>query len=96
MTVAGFEDEVELAPGIYLTKRKPSAKEAQEELLKNTLSQMADNPVGHLEYLKDQIQRLEKAIEQLDYSNKEMHEADPTDPVYVEVDLMLISPSLRI
>jgi hypothetical protein len=78
-----YEDEVQLAPGIYLTKKK-SVQEQHHDSLKKTLEQMSDNPKVHLEFLQEQIRRTKKAIEQLDYSNKAMHEADPTDPVYIE------------
>jgi hypothetical protein len=85
MTLGPFENEVELAPGIYLTKKKPTEEELAKEQLQKTLQQLEGDPKAHLEFLKDQILRIEKAVEQLQYSNKAMHEADPSDPVYVEV-----------
>jgi hypothetical protein len=86
MTLGPYESEVELAPGIYLTKKKPTEEEVAKEQLQKTLQQLEGDPKAHLEFLKDQILRTEKAIDQLQYSNKAMHDADPTDPVFVEVD----------
>ncbi|KAJ3274210.1 hypothetical protein HDV01_003283 [Terramyces sp. JEL0728] len=79
--------EVEIAPGIYLTKRKselnPMQKAQQEQ--KQFLE---SDPKAYYEYLSGQIHITERAINQLEYSNKEMFEHDPNDPDFIEVNIV--------
>ncbi|KAJ3319575.1 hypothetical protein HDV06_006223 [Boothiomyces sp. JEL0866] len=75
--------EVEIAPGIYLTKRTSELNKMQKAQQEQKQFLESD-PKAHYEYLSAQINITERAINQLEYSNKEMFEHDPNDPVFIE------------
>ena len=85
------EGEVELAPGIYLTKRVSnnssaiSTKEVETEgaELKHR-EYLEQHPKDHYEWIKVQINRIENSLSKLSYSNKEMLAIDAADPDFVE------------
>lgn len=79
--------EVEIAPGIYLTKRTSELNQMQKAQQEQKQFLESD-PKAHYEYLSAQIHITERAINQLEYSNKEMFEHDPNDPVFIEVCLV--------
>ncbi|KAJ3054713.1 hypothetical protein HK097_001056 [Rhizophlyctis rosea] len=91
-----YEDEVELAPGIYLTKRKqpstpsapspssPAPQPARPPSLSSTL--LSSSPADTAAHLQEEISRLRRSVELLLRSNQELKEADPNgeDHVFVE------------
>jgi hypothetical protein len=92
-----YENEVELAPGIYLTKMKPSSSssanpqtvsskglEMNREAEKKQQEFLEQHPKEHYEWIKAQIHRIQNALSKLEYSNKEMLEVDPTDQDFLD------------
>jgi hypothetical protein len=80
-----YDDEVELAPGIYLTKRStPTVPNDMQEELKKKMEYLEANPKEYIEYLKAEIKRVDGILVKLEYSNKEMLMADPTDKIFIE------------
>jgi hypothetical protein len=63
-----YDDEIELAPGIYLTKAQIPT----------------ETSLDNLNYLKLQIKQTINTLNQLKYSNNEMMNADPNDPIYID------------
>ena len=94
-----YENEVELAPGIYLTKMKPSSTttanpqtmskkglemETVGDAEKKQQQFLEQNPKEHYEWIKAQIHRIQNALSKLEYSNKEMMAVDPHDVDFLE------------
>ena len=91
-----YEDEIELAPGIYLTKRKqPSQSTAQSKPAPSSTptrpsvsaTLLSSSPADTAAHLQEEISRLRRSVELLLRSNQELKEADPNgeDHVFVEV-----------
>ncbi|KAJ3034962.1 hypothetical protein HDV00_004503 [Rhizophlyctis rosea] len=91
--VGPFEDEVEIAPGIYLTKyvpkpststTSPQPPPTQPTSLASTL--LSSSPAETAAHIQEEITRLRRSVELLLRSNQEMKEADPSsqDPIFVE------------
>ena len=92
-----YEDEVELAPGIFLTKRvadhsSTKTKEIETEAVKQVSSNLEgkhrefleQHPKEHYEWIKAEIYRIENSLAKLEYSNREMLAVDDTDPDFTE------------
>jgi hypothetical protein len=86
-----YDEEIELAPGIYLTKMSkkadPVALEKADETKEAERTHMEfleQHPKEHFEWIKAQIFRIGNSLEKLEYSNKEMLAVDPTDVDFVE------------
>jgi hypothetical protein len=78
-----YEDEVQLAPGIYLTKKKEPATIALSQeanrarLEREAMLVLESNPKAHLDWLKQKVQNLENTLRMLHYSNEEILKVDP-------------------
>ncbi|KAJ3306257.1 hypothetical protein HDV03_000177 [Kappamyces sp. JEL0829] len=85
-----YEPEVEIAPGIYLTKKADPAtvalaqSAARMEMERKAMEALEANPKAYLEWLGHQAMRLENSLEKLEYSNREMMLADAEDAVFKE------------
>ena len=85
-----FEDEVEVAPGIYLSKRKKSS-DAQKTLNRIVSEHQPPALFGeaslsdNIEYLQQESQKLKLSIQMMVKTNDALREADnPNDPDFVE------------
>lgn len=75
--------EVEIAPGIYLTKRPAEAAEDRKrQLHEQAVAALKANPHDYYEYLNQEIATVTRQIELLKYSNQEMQQHSQEDPVF--------------
>lgn len=75
-----YEEEVELAPGIYLTKRKqnpdpqtttkPAIQDSSKAQLPHPREMLKDNPKAYYEWILAEVKRIENSMEKLEYSNR--------------------------
>ncbi|KAI8902812.1 hypothetical protein BC833DRAFT_571694 [Globomyces pollinis-pini] len=81
-----YPGEIEIAPGIYLTKKAdlPKKPTAIAEIQKANKEFLQSNPKEYYEYLLNENKSLERSIEMLEFSNKEMFDQDENDPIYIE------------
>lgn len=89
-----FEEEVEIAPGIYLTKRQSeatSAPTANSQATGKEIDITAQLVLGNssleeqLDFLESEKSRLQNSVRHLLQTNDELRSADPDDPDFVQV-----------
>ena len=74
--------EVEIAPGIYLSKRPADqAADRTKHLQQQAIAALKSNPHKYYEYLVNEKAAMNRQIELLKYSNQEMRNAE-SDPVF--------------
>ena len=75
--------EVEIAPGIYLTKKPSEQAQQRTHLLhEQAVLKLKQNPNDYYAYLQQELQRVSKQIQVLKYSNNEMQEHLNEDKVF--------------
>ncbi|TPX64756.1 hypothetical protein SpCBS45565_g05681 [Spizellomyces sp. 'palustris'] len=73
-------EEVEIAPGIYLTRKGPQPKPISPLGTQDVGAAVQDNA----EFLQQETARLRRSVELLLRSNQEMRDSDPGDPDFVQ------------